>query len=73
MPKSSNNLMTKNGAGMRREPAYAHSNSASCTNTPGTRPVYMATGPNNHLKHNHRKEVFASRWDSLHPGQVCRQ
>lgn len=58
MPKSSNTYMTKNGARMRRGPAYAHRNSASCTNTPGTRPVYMATGPNNHLKHNHRKEVF---------------
>lgn len=66
-------LRLKNRAGMRREPAYAHRNSASYTNTPGTRPVCMATGPNNHLKHNHKKEVFASFWDSLHPGQVCRQ
>lgn len=30
---------------MRREPAYAHRNSASCTNTPGTHLVHMATGP----------------------------
>lgn len=51
-------FLTKNGATMRRKHACAHRNSASCTNTPGARPVYMATGPNNHLKHNHRKEVL---------------
>lgn len=36
--------MTKNEAEMRRQPACAHRNSASCTNTPGAHPVYMATG-----------------------------
>lgn len=54
MPKSSNGFYDlkkkrkrkrKPRAGMRRETAYAHRNSASCTNTPGTRLVHMATGP----------------------------
>lgn len=52
---------------MGREPVYAHRNSAACTNTPGTRTVHMATGTNNHFKHNRRKEVLASCVDSLHP------